>query len=46
MKKVYMQPLLEEVEIRMEGMLALSTDVDGEATDPAMAPLEEIVDVA
>lgn len=37
MKKEYMEPQMEVIEMLPEGMLCVSGDINGEATDPAHA---------
>jgi hypothetical protein len=37
-KKEYIRPMLDIVSVDAEQLLVVSTDVDGNATDPARAP--------
>ena len=38
MKRHYSNPLIEVLTMETAGMLATSTDVEGDATGPALAP--------
>ena len=39
MKKQYLTPEMEILKLEQEGMLCMSGDLGGDATDPAKAPL-------
>ena len=38
MRKEYIEPQVEAIEMLPEGMLCLSGDIDGDATEPALSP--------
>ena len=45
MKKEYMEPQMEAIDMLPEGMLCVSGDIIEEATEPALAPELDVLDV-
>ena len=45
MKKKYMEPQMEVIDMLPEGMLCVSGDIIEEATEPALVPELEVLDV-
>ena len=45
MKKKYMEPQMEVIRMLPTGMLCMSGEIDGEATEPGMAPELDELDV-
>ena len=45
MKKKYMEPQIEVIDMLPEGMLCVSGDIIEEATEPALVPELEVLDV-
>ena len=42
MRKEYIEPQVEAIEMLPEGMLCLSGDINGDATEPALAPEDDV----
>ena len=45
MKKKYIEPQMEVIDMLPEGMLCVSGDIIEEATEPALVPELEVLDV-
>ena len=45
MKKKYIEPQMEAIDMLPEGMLCVSGDIIEEATEPALVPELEVLDV-